>query len=122
LEAGKFIRRALETREALAAEFPNARGYRAALASALLLRGSYYQHLRQLDRAIADFSKAIELDPKNAYTHFEIGESYARLGRWDEAQAEIGKAAELDAGNHWYAFHVTALQLRAGDLAGYRRV
>ena len=119
-EAEKFIRRALETREALAAEYPTARGYRAALASALLLRGSYYQNLRQLDHAIADFSKAIELDPRNAYTHFEIGEAYARLGRWDQAQAAIGKAAELDPGNHWYVFHATVLQVRAGDLAGYR--
>ena len=51
-----------------------------------------------------------------------LGDACARLGRWDEAQAEIGRAAELDPGNQWYMFHASVLQLRAGDLAGYRRV
>ncbi len=91
------------------------------MVSVLLLRGYYYQNLAQLDQAIADYSKAIELDPNNANTHFELGDAYARLGRWDQAQAAICKAAELDPGNHWYMFHATVLQIRAGDLAGYRR-
>ena len=88
----------------------------------LATAGIYYQNLTQLDHAIADYSRAIELDPNNANAHFELGDACARLGRWDQAQAEIGRAAELDPGNQWYMFHASVLQLRAGDLAGYRRV
>jgi eukaryotic-like serine/threonine-protein kinase len=121
-EAENYLHRALESWEAFAAQYPAAHRYRAALVNVLLLRGYYYQNLAQLDLAIADFSKAIELDPNNADTHFELGDAYARLGRWDQAQAALAKAAELDPGNHWYMFHVTVLQIRAGDLAGYRRV
>jgi tetratricopeptide (TPR) repeat protein len=121
-EAEEFFHRALESWEALAAEMPTAHRYRAALVNVLLLRGTYYQNLSQLENAIADYSKAIELDPNNADTHFQIGDACARLGRWDQAQAEIGKAADLDPGNHWYTFHLTVVQLHAGDLAGYRRV
>ena len=121
-EAESFFHRALESWEELAAEYPTAHRYRAALVNVLLLRGYYNQNLKQLDHAIADYSKAIELDPNNANAHFELGDAYARLGRWDQALAAIGKAAELDPGNQWYMFHATVLQLRTGDVAGYRRV
>ncbi len=121
-EAEDYLNRALENWEEFAAKFPAAHRYRAALVNVLLLRGYYYQNFAQLEHAIADYSKAIELDPNNANTHFELGDACARLGRWDQAQAEMGKAVQLDPGNHWYMFHVTVLQIRAGDLAGYRRV
>jgi serine/threonine protein kinase/Flp pilus assembly protein TadD len=121
-EAESFFNRALESWEELAALYPTALRYRAALVNVLLLRGYYNQNLRQLDHAIADYSKAVELDPNNANAHFEIGDACARLGRWDQAQAAMEKAAELDPANQWYMFHATVLQLRAGDLAGYRRV
>ena len=121
-EAERFFHQALESWEQLAAEYPTAHRYRAALVNVLLLRGYYNQNLKQLDHAIADYSEAIELDPNNADAHFELGDAYARLGRWDQALAAIGKAAELDPGNQWYMFHATVLQHQTGDLAGYRRV
>jgi serine/threonine protein kinase/Flp pilus assembly protein TadD len=121
-EAENYLQRAMESWEEFAAQYPAAHRYRAALVNVLLLRGYYCQNLAQLEHAIADFSKAIKLDPNNANTHFELGDACARLGRWDQAQAAMGKAAELDPGNHWYMFHAAVLQIRAGDLAGYRRV
>ncbi|HEV8069049.1 MAG TPA: hypothetical protein VGP76_15030, partial [Planctomycetaceae bacterium] len=45
-----------------------------------------------------------------------------RSGRWDEALAAIDKAVQLDPANHWYLFQAAPLHLRAGDVAGYRRV
>ena len=51
-----------------------------------------------------------------------FGEALARVGCWDEAAAAIDKAAELDPANHWYPFRAAPLHLRAGDVAGYRRV
>jgi serine/threonine protein kinase/WD40 repeat protein len=75
----------------------------------------------KLDEALAEYEKAIRLDPKLALAHCHLGETCAQLGRWDQALAEIGKAAELDRANHWYVFQAAALQLRAGDLASYRR-
>jgi eukaryotic-like serine/threonine-protein kinase len=121
-DAESFFHQALESWEQLAAEYPTAHRYRAALVNVLLLRGYYNQNLKQLDHAIADYSKAIELDPNNADAHFELGDAYARLGRWDQALAAIGKASELDPGNQWYMFHAAVLQLQTADLAGYRRV
>ena len=50
----------------------------------------------QLDEAIACFRKAIELDPKNATAHANLGIALKGKGQVDEAIACYKKAIELD--------------------------
>jgi serine/threonine protein kinase len=57
-----------------------------------------------------------------ARAHYDLADASARLGRWDQALAAIDKAAELEPANHWCVYHAATLHLRAGDVAGYRRV
>ena len=51
--------------------------------------GDYY-------KAIVDYDKAIELDPKNAITYRSRGYAYYRIGIYDKAIADYDKAIELD--------------------------
>jgi tetratricopeptide (TPR) repeat protein len=48
------------------------------------------------DRAIADFTQAITLDPKNKFILWERGVAYADKGDYDKAMADYGQAIRLD--------------------------
>jgi tetratricopeptide (TPR) repeat protein len=50
--------------------------------------GSVYRDLGHHPKAIADYEKAIDLDPKAAYLHHGLGNVYYTLGRYEEAIAE----------------------------------
>jgi tetratricopeptide (TPR) repeat protein/serine/threonine protein kinase len=77
----------------------------------------------KLDDAIPEYRQAVALDPKYANAHYQLANLFARLGRWDEALAPMDKAAESPpADDPWYPYKTAALHLRAGDLAGYRRI
>jgi tetratricopeptide (TPR) repeat protein len=64
----------------------------------------------------------LEMKPKSAAEYENLGNALVQSGRWDEALAAIDKAAELEPDNHWYLFLAASVHLRAGDIAGYRRV
>jgi tetratricopeptide (TPR) repeat protein len=49
-----------------------------------------------LDTAIANLSKAAEVDPNNPTVHANLGEAYLRKAQLQEAAAEFHKAMELD--------------------------
>ena len=49
-----------------------------------------------MDEAIACYKKAIELDPKNAIAHTNLGNALHDKGQLDEAIACCKKAIELD--------------------------
>lgn len=51
--------------------------------------------LSMADQAVADFAKALALDPSNAGTHNNYGTALARDGRSDEALAAYTRAIEL---------------------------
>ena len=57
-----------------------------------------YSLFRQLrgEVAIEDFSKAIELDPKNADAYHNRGNVYAKELRYQEAILDYSKAIELE--------------------------
>jgi tetratricopeptide (TPR) repeat protein len=50
----------------------------------------------QLDEAMAEYRRAIELDPKGASSHYKLGICWHARGRLDEAMAENRRAIELD--------------------------
>jgi tetratricopeptide (TPR) repeat protein len=58
-------------------------------------RGVAYQFKGDLDRAIADYNKAIELRPRSARAYESRGSAYASKGVYTNAVADVTKASEL---------------------------
>jgi len=58
--------------------------------------GNVYADLGRHEDAIAEYQKAIKLDPDDAYPHNGLGNVYRDLGRHEEAIAEFQQAIELD--------------------------
>jgi tetratricopeptide (TPR) repeat protein len=53
--------------------------------------------LKQYDRAVADFDKTIELNPKFVGAFISRGYLNARSGKKEEAKRDLLKAVEMDA-------------------------
>jgi len=66
------------------------------LVEAYELRGGTKRFLRRYLESISDFSKAIELDPKNSYLYFFRGMSYESLNQNEEALKNFKKSLTLD--------------------------
>ena len=48
------------------------------------------------DRAISDFNKAIEIDPKHAMAYSNRGNAYGEKGQYDRAISDYTKAIEIN--------------------------
>ena len=64
-------------------------------------RGDTQRLREQYDEALADLSKAIELDPNSAWAYGSRGETQRELKQYDEALADLSKAIELDPNSAW---------------------
>jgi tetratricopeptide (TPR) repeat protein len=53
------------------------------------------------DKAVADFKKAIDLNPKSADAHLWLGIALRKLGRNAEARASLEKSLKLSPGRNW---------------------
>jgi len=53
------------------------------------------EHNGKVDKAIQDYSKAIELGPERPDDHFNRGLLYERIGLSDRSIADYSKAIEL---------------------------
>lgn len=51
---------------------------------------------QEYEKALADFQKAYELDPKNTYYLFCRADCFAKLNQWDNAVKEYKKILEID--------------------------
>ena len=49
------------------------------------------------DKAIADYNKAIEIDPRSALAYGARGSAYCARGEYDKAIADHNKAIEIDS-------------------------
>jgi tetratricopeptide (TPR) repeat protein len=58
-------------------------------------RGIRYAKKGEADRAIADYSEAIRLDPRNATAYYNRGKVWRAKGDYDRAIADAGEAIKL---------------------------
>lgn len=81
------------------------------------LRGSWKEKKGDLDGALADFDKSIELKP-DGFTYFLRGKVKDEQGNWDGAIADFTKAIELYP-NYWDSYISRGETKREkGDLSG----
>jgi lipoprotein NlpI len=66
------------------------------LASAYFNRGIAYKNKGDFDRAIADYTQAIQLNPKDAKPHVNRANAYSDKGDFDRAVADYNEAIQLD--------------------------
>src|SRR6266508_547449 len=62
-------------------------------------RGTAYNTMGDIERALSDFSEAIRLDPKNAIVYANRGAAYSIVGDYDRAIKDYDRAVELDPKN-----------------------
>lgn len=62
-------------------------------------RGAAFANKKQFDKAISDYSKAIELNPQYVAAYFNRAISYANIKQYDQAVADYGKVIELSPAN-----------------------
>ena len=65
-------------------------------ASTYLSRSRIWNYKGEYDKAIADYSEAIRLDPRNATTYCNRGDLWREGGEHDKALADYGEAIRLD--------------------------
>ena len=61
-------------------------------------RGFVYDDLKNYDRALADYDKAIRLDPRDGEPYYVRGVTYDHQGDSPRAKADYRKAVKLDPG------------------------
>ena len=59
-------------------------------------RGNAYYKMGEFDRAIADFSAAIALNPNDAIAHYNRGNAYENKGDREQAIVDYRKALEIN--------------------------
>ena len=82
-------------------------------------RGSYYGSLEQPEKALADFDKAISLEPKKGGHYYSRSLFYIKNGEMEKAKADIEKAAELDPEGAGTCYNTFANYIR--NLTGDKR-
>src|SRR5204863_9619020 len=85
------------------------------LAAAHVALGTFYYYGEwNLQKAVDECGRALQLQPNNADAFYFRGAIYRRQGKWQESTAEMNKAAELDPrdASVWENIAVTYLSLR----------
>lgn len=81
-------------------------------------RGILRRDRQDLDRALGDFSRAVELEPRNAAAHANLGTARYDAGDLGGAIAELSRAIELDPGDAASYKNRGSARRAAGDPAG----
>ncbi len=65
-------------------------------------RGNRHSRNGSYESAIADYSKAIEMDPGFAEAHYNRGFSFYELGQYEEAITDLSRAIQLNPSDARY--------------------
>jgi len=65
-------------------------------------RGNLRRRNGSYELAIADYDKAIEIDPSFAEAHYNRGSSFYEMGRYEAAIADLTRAIELNPNDARY--------------------
>ncbi len=80
----------------------------------LINRGLAYANLGQLDKALADLSKAADIAP-SAYIFWNRGIIYSSIQQWDKAIADYSSLVKIDTGNTDAYFNRAVAYDNSGD-------
>ncbi|MBV9013571.1 MAG: tetratricopeptide repeat protein [Pseudonocardiales bacterium] len=64
-------------------------------------RGRIYRELGRYDEALADFTQAIDLDPKYSWAIASRGVTYLQMDRYEEALTDLTQAIDLNPKYSW---------------------
>jgi len=78
-------------------------------AESYLKRGAAYYEKGEYDSAIADYTKAMELDPNLAEAYGNRGNAYAELDQLEQANKDYDEAIRLDPENADYIDYIDCL-------------
>jgi len=67
--------------------------------------GNYYKLKGKADEAVKEFEKAVELNPEDAYCHYNLAILYEKKGNMKKAKKHYDIAAKLDPENEKYKQH-----------------
>ncbi len=86
-----------------------------------LNRGDDYLDEQAYDKAVADYTEAIRLDPENAVAYRTRGVAYDNLEEYDRALADLTQAIQLDSNDaiaYWplVKCHVMFISTRSASL------
>jgi tetratricopeptide (TPR) repeat protein len=87
------------------------------------MRGASHIGLSQFDKAVADYTKAIELKPEAEKGHYwtQRGSIYVQLAQFEKAASDFGTAVELDPNNAHKWYLQALIHLVMSDAEGYRK-
>ena len=77
------------------------------------MRGQAYWYLREYERALEDFNKAIEVDARCASAHYHRGNFYDKLQRYEQGIGDMLRAVELEPANQSYKRRLDELKRAA---------
>jgi len=74
------------------------------------LRGQCYTKLKMYERAIGDFQKAINGNPEDAESFYNLGVLYERTGHYEASLLALSKALELEPEKPGLAFKIELIK------------
>jgi tetratricopeptide (TPR) repeat protein len=80
-----------------------------------------YRIAGQPEKALANASEAMRLDPKDIFSFSNLSDAYQSLGRYDEARAILAQATAQGLGSPSDAFSIYTMAFARGDKAGMQR-
>jgi lipoprotein NlpI len=78
-------------------------------------RGAAFDKRRDRERAMADYDRALRLEPDNARAHSSRGRMRFERGEFADAVPDLMKAADLDPDAPYYAIWLYLARARAGE-------
>lgn len=86
-------------------QFDLAEGYEKDLVEVYFNRGLSYYNLKKYDSAVAEFSKAIDLDPESADAYCNRGLCHYYKGQFRQAVSDLPEAIRLNPDDFWLLYY-----------------